>query len=108
MADQLAPERDLSGSREPASRPGEKPRFTAVDPATGVPGRTYVGHTRQEAHAIVARARTAFEKWRLTNFAERAGPMHRAAEVLRRRAGELAELMTAEMGKTRAEGEAEI
>src|SRR5262245_17566299 len=95
-----------SSSRERAG--GDKPQMTVVDPATGQPGRTYAGHTRQEAQAIVARTRTAFEHWRRASFAERAVPMRKAAEVLRRRAEEFARLMTAEMGKPYSEALAEV
>jgi succinate-semialdehyde dehydrogenase/glutarate-semialdehyde dehydrogenase len=86
----------------------DKPRMTAVDPATGQPIQTYTGHTLQEARAILARTRTAYEHWRPKSFAERAAPMRKAAEVLRRRAEEFAALMTVEMGKTRTEALAEV
>ena len=108
MGERIANERDVSVARAPSRAAGERPRFTAVDPATGQPGRSYDGHTPQEAQAIAARARTAFESWRRTDFAHRSALMRKAAEALRRRAGEFAELMTAEMGKTRTEGLAEI
>ena len=85
-----------------------KPRMTAVDPATGEAGRTYGGHTRAEAQAIVALTRTAYEHWRGVSFAERAVPMRKAAAILRARADEFARLMTEEMGKTRTEALAEV
>ena len=85
-----------------------RPRLTVVDPATGQPGRIYDGHTRPEAQAIVARTRAAFETWRATPIEQRAVLMRKAAAVLRRRAAEFAELMTAEMGKPHADGLAEI
>ncbi|MES2725394.1 MAG: aldehyde dehydrogenase family protein, partial [Pseudomonadota bacterium] len=85
-----------------------QPTFQAHDPATGQPGRTYNGHTDQEALAIARAARACFEVWKRTSFAERAVPMRRAAQVLRRRATEFAALMTDEMGKTLSEGLAEI
>lgn len=86
----------------------DKPTFQAHDPATGQPGRSYDGHTDQEALAIVRATRACFETWKLTTFAERAAPMRQAAQVLRRRAPEFAALMTDEMGKTLTEGLAEI
>jgi succinate-semialdehyde dehydrogenase/glutarate-semialdehyde dehydrogenase len=86
----------------------DKPTFQAVDPATATPGRSYQGHTPDEALAIVRASRAAFDGWRRTRFADRAALMHKAAEVLRRRQGELAALMTAEMGKTLTEGLAEV
>jgi succinate-semialdehyde dehydrogenase/glutarate-semialdehyde dehydrogenase len=108
MDDQTTPERDQSAPREAASAAGARPRLTVVDPATGQPGRTYEGHTRDEAHAIIARTRKAFEQWRATPFAQRAPLMKKAAEVLRRRAPEFAKLMTVEMGKPYSDGLAEI
>jgi succinate-semialdehyde dehydrogenase/glutarate-semialdehyde dehydrogenase len=103
-----APERDQSQSREPANAPDERPRFQTNDPATGQSGRAYEGHTGDEALAIAQRSRHAFEEWRRTSFSHRAGLMREAAVVLRRRQAEFAEIMTAEMGKTRKEGLAEI
>jgi succinate-semialdehyde dehydrogenase/glutarate-semialdehyde dehydrogenase len=91
-----------------ASRPFDRPSFQVVDPSDGRAGRRYDGHTMEEAKAIVAAARAAFEAWRRTGFDHRAGLMREAAAVLRRRADELCELMTAEMGKTLTEGRAEV
>lgn len=85
-----------------------QPNFQAHDPATGQPGRSYVGHTDQESLAIARAARACFDTWKRTNFAERAAPMRRAAQVLRGRAPEFAALVTDEMGKTLTEGLAEI
>lgn len=102
------PERDQSHTREPSNRPDEKPRFTATDPVTGQPGRTYEGHSRDEALAIARDVRLAFEDWRRTAFSHRSALVRKAAEVLRRRRDEFAETMTAEMGKTRKEGLGEI
>jgi succinate-semialdehyde dehydrogenase/glutarate-semialdehyde dehydrogenase len=85
-----------------------RPRLTVIDPATGEPGRVHEGHTRAEAQAIAARTRGAFLGWRATPIEQRAALMGQAAAVLRRRAAEFAELMTAEMGKPHADGLAEI
>jgi succinate-semialdehyde dehydrogenase/glutarate-semialdehyde dehydrogenase len=84
------------------------PTFQAVDPSTGQPGKSYPAHTVEQAKAIVAQTRKAWEGWRRSDFATRSRLMHAAAAVLRRREGELCELMTAEMGKTLTEGRAEI
>jgi succinate-semialdehyde dehydrogenase / glutarate-semialdehyde dehydrogenase len=84
-----------------------RPSFATMDPTTGAPGRVYPGHTTEEARAMLARAHAAQREWRRTSFADRAALMHRAAKVLRRRAGDFAELMTAEMGKTLSDGRAE-
>jgi succinate-semialdehyde dehydrogenase / glutarate-semialdehyde dehydrogenase len=86
----------------------QKPSFQAVDPATASPGRSYAGHTPDEALQIARRARAAFDGWRRADIAERAAMMRRAGAVLRAREAEFCGLMTDEMGKTLAEGRAEI
>lgn len=86
----------------------QRPRFGTVDPATGQDGRVYEGHSLDEALAMTREARNAFEAWRQTSFTHRAGLMRKAATVLRRRQAEFADIMTAEMGKLRKEGLAEI
>src|SRR4051794_6762401 len=86
----------------------QKPTFQVTDPATGQPGRSYPGHTAEEALAIARRARAAFEGWRRTPIAERAALMRKAGEGLRGREAELCRLMTEEMGKTLTEGRAEV
>ena len=65
MSDQLVTEdRDTSAS--------ERRTFETVNPATVEPGRSYTGHTVEEAHEMAAAARSAFEQWRRTTFADRA------------------------------------
>lgn len=85
-----------------------RPSFQTVNPATGRAGRTYEGHTKQEAEAIVDAARWAFEAWRRTSFPERHRLMMKLAFILNSRRAEYASLMTAEMGKCRAQAFAEI
>ena len=82
----------------------ERITLQTVDPATGQPGRTYQGHSREEAAGIARQVREAWLSWRETSFAVRAQRMRAAAAVLRRRRDEYSELMTAEMGKTLADG----
>jgi len=109
MDERPAPERDPSFAREAARRAAdERPRLTVVDPATGAAVRTYEGHTIAEAKGFAAAAHAAWRDWRRTGFDARARLMRRAAEVLRARQAEFAELMTREMGKTRTEGLAEV
>jgi succinate-semialdehyde dehydrogenase/glutarate-semialdehyde dehydrogenase len=85
-----------------------RPQFQTVDPATGKDGKAYEGHTVEEALSIARAVKAAQADWRRTAFEERARLMREAAVVLRRRAGEFAELMTAEMGKTLKDGLAEV
>ena len=83
-------------------------KFQTVNPATGEPGRSYDQHTPEDAHAAAAAAHKAFIDWRRTSFAERAGIVRKAGELLRSRKDEYARLMTEEMGKTLDDGRAEI
>jgi len=85
-----------------------RPVFKTEDPSNGQPGRSYEGHSRDEAVAIARQAHAAFPSWRRQTFAERGRLMRNAAAVLRERKEEFAGLMTAEMGKVRTEGLAEI
>jgi len=86
----------------------DRPRFQAVDPSTGAPGKAYDGHTVDEALAIAREAAAVQKAWRKTPFTDRARLMREAAAVLRRRKDAFAELMCAEMGKTLADGRAEV
>lgn len=85
-----------------------KPTFQTVNPATGEDGKAYDGHRLDEAKAILGQTRAAFEGWRRTTYADRAVMMKKAAAVLRARKDAYAALMTAEMGKTLADGRAEV
>ena len=84
------------------------PFFVAVDPATLTAGRSYPAHSVEDALHTVARAADAQRAWRRTDFDERARRMKAAGNVLRTRRDEFSELMTSEMGKTLADGHAEI
>ena len=94
--------------RPTAEDSSERPSLKTENPATGEPGKTYEGHTREEALTIAGEAHKAFLTWRRMPFQERAGYMHAAASTLRKRREEFAALMTDEMGKTHTEGLAEI
>lgn len=83
-------------------------RFQTINPASGKPGQAWDGHTADEAADILGRTHAAFDGWRRTDIAGRARLMHAAASVLRERKDAFAALMTAEMGKTLADGRAEI
>ena len=85
-----------------------RPAFRTTDPATLAAGRTYSGHSADDAAAMAERAATAQRDWRRTSFEQRAVPMKKAASLLRARREELAALMTAEMGKTVTDGMAEV
>jgi succinate-semialdehyde dehydrogenase/glutarate-semialdehyde dehydrogenase len=85
-----------------------RPAFKTIDPATLAAGRTYSGHSVDDAAAMAERAASAQRDWRRASFEQRAVPMKKAASLLRARREELAALMTAEMGKTVTDGLAEV
>ncbi|GGR58066.1 succinate-semialdehyde dehydrogenase [NADP(+)] 1 [Deinococcus seoulensis] len=72
----------------------------SVNPATGETFATYDEHTTEQVQAAIAAAHTAYGEYRRTTFEQRSAWMNAAADVLARRAGELALLATQEMGKT--------
>src|SRR6478672_11066345 len=80
----------------------------SINPATEETLATFQEHTLEETKRIIAEADDAFRSWRETSFDERARLMRRAAELLRERAPRYGALITAEMGKPIAEGEAEV
>jgi succinate-semialdehyde dehydrogenase/glutarate-semialdehyde dehydrogenase len=90
------------------TRPQIHTRIETVNPATGQAGKAYDETTPEEAKAAASAAHDAFVEWRRTSFAERAGIVRKAAEILRARRDELSRLMTEEMGKTVSDGRAEV
>jgi acyl-CoA reductase-like NAD-dependent aldehyde dehydrogenase len=80
----------------------------SINPATGEELASFDEFTPDQVEEALSRADAAFREWRERSFAERATPMRKAAEVLRRRKSELARLITLEMGKPIGEAEAEI
>jgi len=79
-----------------------------INPSTGEPGKSYDETSLDDALAAAAAAHEAFLQWRRTSFGERSAIIHRAADILRARSDEFAQLMTEEMGKTVTEGRAEV
>ncbi|MCP4292682.1 MAG: NAD-dependent succinate-semialdehyde dehydrogenase [bacterium] len=80
----------------------------AINPATGQLIQSYVQHNDMEAAQIVESSELAFATWRRTSFSTRSTQMKKAAEILRSRAKQYGRLITTEMGKTLAEGTAEV
>ena len=102
------PDRQRETERPRTSSDDGRPTFATMNPATGDAGHSYPGHTPDEARRAAASAYGAFQQWRRTDFGERAARMRKAVELLRQRRDEYAALMTEEMGKTIADGRAEI
>jgi succinate-semialdehyde dehydrogenase/glutarate-semialdehyde dehydrogenase len=82
--------------------------YAVVNPATGVPGRTYPTATGAEIADVLARAHAAFGRWRTTSLAHRAGVLRAAADLFEERAEELAAIITREMGKLTREALGEL
>ncbi|MFC4359955.1 NAD-dependent succinate-semialdehyde dehydrogenase [Halobium salinum] len=80
----------------------------SVNPATGETVESYEDHTEEEALDALDAAVDTFEEWRETTFAHRQSLLENAADVLRERQDEYAELMTREMGKPIEQARAEI
>jgi succinate-semialdehyde dehydrogenase/glutarate-semialdehyde dehydrogenase len=108
MADHSDTLERLQAEVQRPSASGDRPEVKTINPATGEPGRSYPGHTLNEALEVAAAAHEAFLDWRRTDFNQRSAVVHRAAEILRRRESELVGLMTEEMGKTVDDGRAEV
>ncbi|WP_433686398.1 NADP-dependent succinic semialdehyde dehydrogenase [Micromonospora carbonacea] len=82
--------------------------IATLNPATGVVERTYPPMSDAEVERALADAQRAATALRRTTFAERAGWMRAAADLLEADAPTLAATMTREMGKTLASAEAEV
>ena len=84
-------------------------RFSDVtDPATGRTTARLALATPEDVDAAVAAAKAAFPEWRDTSLARRTQVLFRFRELLNERAGELAELITAEHGKVLADARGEV
>lgn len=79
----------------------------SINPSTNEVLKTYAEMSSATVAEIVAAAHQAQSQWRGASFAERAGPMRRAAQLLREGASDLARTMAQEMGKPMRDGLAE-
>jgi succinate-semialdehyde dehydrogenase/glutarate-semialdehyde dehydrogenase len=75
-------------------------KLQSVDPSTGRLIESFDEISDADLEAALARAQQAFLAYRRTSFAERAGWLRNAAQILGDESGKWARLMTAEMGKT--------
>jgi len=79
----------------------------SINPCSGEPAESYQEHTPSQVERILAAAHSAFAAWSQTSYEERSSVLREVAQLLRREAGELADLMAREMGKPVAQGRAE-
>ncbi|MBM7784190.1 NADP-dependent succinic semialdehyde dehydrogenase [Tenggerimyces flavus] len=82
--------------------------IATINPATGETLQEFEAHSAEEIDRRIGLAAAAVEALRRTTFAERAGWMRVAADLLDADAEELARTMTTEMGKTLAASKAEV
>src|SRR5437764_5033335 len=82
--------------------------FESVDPATGEVLGSFPRSTAADVDRAVAKAKAAFEDWRLVPAPERGNVLFRFAELLRAHKEELTDLMTREMGKVKAEAGGDV
>jgi len=83
--------------------------IASINPATGETIKTFEPLSESQVDEKLQRAAETYASYRRTSFAERAGWMMRAAEILETEKRDFARLMTTEMGKpiAGAVGEAE-
>ena len=79
-----------------------------TNPATGEVTATVPLASAAEAAAVIAAAKAAFPAWRDTSLARRTRVLFRFRELLDARAGELAEIITAEHGKVLSDALGEV
>jgi succinate-semialdehyde dehydrogenase/glutarate-semialdehyde dehydrogenase len=82
--------------------------IATTNPATGQTLRTFDPLGDDEIGERIALAAQTFASYRKTSFERRAGWMRAAADLLDAQAGDIAALMTQEMGKTLTAAQAEV
>ena len=82
--------------------------YKVVNPATNQTEREFATATDAEIEQVLERSARAYQSWRTTAKDERAKVLLRVAELYKERAGELAALITREMGKPTREAKGEI
>jgi acyl-CoA reductase-like NAD-dependent aldehyde dehydrogenase len=82
--------------------------FESFVPATGETLGSFPRSQATDVDSAVARAKEAFEEWRLVPAPRRGEILFRFAELLRARKEELAVLMSREMGKVLAEARGDV
>ena len=83
-------------------------QYRVQNPVTNEVVETFEFATNQEIQDILSRSEEAFKTWRNTSYEERAEIVGKAAQLLKERANELAEIAAEEMGKPIPEGEWEM
>ncbi|HEV8218744.1 MAG TPA: NADP-dependent succinic semialdehyde dehydrogenase [Streptosporangiaceae bacterium] len=82
--------------------------IATINPATGETLKTYDELSEAEVERCLAAAAAAYASYRLTSFADRAGWMRQAADILDAENEQIAAMMVTEMGKTLVAARAEV
>ena len=82
--------------------------FATINPATGEKLAEFPFLSDDDVLRVIARSTDAYATLRAQPLAERTAPLARAAGLFRERAGELAELITLEMGKPIRQSQGEV
>src|ERR687885_625340 len=82
--------------------------FESVSPATGDMIGVFPKSTAEDVDRAVDAAKTAYEDWRLVPAPKRGEILFRFARLLEESKGDLADLMTREMGKVKAEAGGDV
>ena len=82
--------------------------IATINPATGETVKSYDELSEEDVERCLAAAAAAHAGYRLTSFAERAGWMREAADILDAEQDQIAVMMTTEMGKTLAAAKQEV
>ncbi len=82
--------------------------YQTVNPSTAKVTAEYPTASDAEVSEAVAAAHRGYRSWRATPLEDRVAVLHRVAAIYRERAHELAELITAEMGKPLKQAKGEI
>jgi succinate-semialdehyde dehydrogenase/glutarate-semialdehyde dehydrogenase len=82
--------------------------IATVNPFTSKTVKTFPEDSPEQIETALATASAQLTRWRRTTYPQRAALLHRVAAILRAKKGELAKLITTEMGKLVAESAGEI
>lgn len=82
--------------------------IATINPATGVTEREFDAHTDAEIDARIGQAHEAYRAMKATTFADRAGWMRAAADLLEAELDSASAMLTIEMGKTIGQSRAEV
>ena len=82
--------------------------IATINPATGVTEQSFEAHDATEVERRIAESQSAFVALKSTTFADRAGWMRAAADLLEADLDATARMLTVEMGKPISQSEAEV